>query len=131
MKKYFIVLSAITSTLIVAALCLLKFGSEAFHLPILAAIPLYFMAVNGFLHYSVVTSLQKDMRTFDKNFLAFTVGSLFLHLIVLFVWSITHIASAKIFMLGFCVCYVVYLVTETVALVLLVQAKRKEYQSQQ
>ena len=125
MKKYTVALLALTIVLILVSFCTLWFGDNIFQ-PILALKPLYFAIITGLMHYGVVKSFYKDPRTFVKNFLGITVGSLFLHLCVLFIWSLTHLQTAKIFILGFCICYVAYLVFETVALVLIVRNARQD-----
>jgi hypothetical protein len=125
MKKYTVALLALTIVLILVSFCTLWFGDNIFQ-PILALTPLYFAIITGLMHYGVVKSFYKDPRTFVKNFLGITVGSLFLHLCVLFIWSLTHLQTAKIFILGFCICYVAYLVFETVALVLIVRNARQD-----
>lgn len=124
MKRYYISLILLTLVLIVASFCALWFGNNVFQI-IMPAIPLYFAVLTGLQHYAVVKSMYKDPRTFVKNFLGITVGTLFLHLVVLSVWSLTHIVEAKYFIIAFCICYVAYLVFETIALILLVKSKQK------
>jgi hypothetical protein len=124
MKKYTVSLIVLTLVLVVASFCTLWFGQNIFQ-PILAVVPLYFAVITALMHYGVVKSFYKDPRTFVKNFLGITVGSLFLHLCVLFIWSLTHIQTAKVFIIGFCICYVAYLVFETVSLVMVVRKARK------
>jgi threonine/homoserine/homoserine lactone efflux protein len=89
-------------------------------------LPLYFAVVTGLQHYVVVKSLYKDPRSFVKNFLGVTVGSLFLHLVILCLWAFTHMTTARTFIIAFCICYIVYLAFETIQLVLLVRRKRNE-----
>jgi len=125
MKKYALSLLVLTLVLVVASLFLLWFAPASFQ-TILALLPLYFAVITGLIHYGVVRSFYKDPRTFVKNFLGLTVGSLFLHLCFLFIWSLTHIPSAKIFIIGFCICYVAYLVFETLALLLVVRRARRD-----
>ncbi|MCQ2260671.1 MAG: hypothetical protein MJZ77_04675 [Bacteroidales bacterium] len=124
MKRYYIALIALTAVLILASFCTLWFGGDAFQ-TILPFLPLYFGIITGLQHYAINKSFYKDPRTFVKNFLGLTVGSLFLHLVVLFIWAFTHAATAKIFILAFGICYVAYLVFETIALILLVKSKQK------
>ena len=125
MKKYYISLIAVTILLVLAAFCTLRFA-QGIYQNIMPAIPLYFAVVTGLQHYVVVKSLYKDPRTFVKNFLGLTVGTLFLHLVILCTWSLTHIPQARTFILAFCICYIVYLAFETVALILIVRNKRKQ-----
>ncbi len=125
MKRYYITLIIITLLLVLAAFCTLWFADGIFQ-TILPFLPLYFAVVTGLQHYVVVKSIYKDPRTFVKNFLGLTVGSLFLHLVLLCLWAFTHIPTARTFILAFCICYIVYLAFETVALVLLVRRKRNE-----
>lgn len=127
MKKYSVALLLLTLVLEVVVFCTLWFGNGVFQ-TIMSAIPLYFAVITAFMHYTIVKSLYKDPRTFVKNFLGLTVGSLFLHLLVLCVWSFTHMVSAKMFILAFGIGYVAYLVFETIALVLIVKRKRDSNQ---
>lgn len=125
MKKYYISLILITIVMVLAAFCTLWFANGIFQ-TIMPLIPLYFAIITGIQHYAVVKSFYKDPRTFVKNFLGLTVGSLFLHLFILCTWSLTHIPQARTFIIAFCICYVVYLAFETIALVLLVKNQRKQ-----
>ena len=125
MKRYYISLIIVTIILVLAAFCTLWFADGLFQ-TILPFLPLYFAIITGLQHYVVVKSLYKDPRTFVKNFLGLTVGSLFLHLVLLCLWAFTHISTARTFILGFCICYIVYLTFETIQLVLLVRRKRNE-----
>ena len=125
MKRYYVSLIIITIVLVLAAFCTLWFAEGIFQ-PILPFLPLYFAVVTGLQHYVVVKSLYKDPRTFVKNFLGLTVGSLFLHLVLLCLWAFTHIPTARTFILAFCICYIIYLAFETIQLVLLVRHKRNE-----
>ena len=93
---------------------------------IMPFIPLYFAVITGLQHYAVVKSFYKDPRTFVKNFLGLTVGTLFLHLVVICTWSLTHIPEARTFILAFCICYIAYLTFETIALILLIKQQRKQ-----
>ena len=125
MKKYYISLILITIVMVLADFCTLWFANGIFQ-TIMPLIPLYFAIITGIQHYAVVKSFYKDPRTFVKNFLGLTVGSLFLHLVILCTWSLTHIPQARTFIIAFCICYVVYLAFETIALVLLVKNQRKQ-----
>ncbi len=125
MKKYYVSLILLTIVLIVAAFCTLWFAQGVFQ-TIMPFIPLYFAVITGLQHYAVVKSFYKDPRTFVKNFLGLTVGTLFLHLVLLCLWAFTHIPTARTFILAFCICYIVYLAFETIQLVLLVKRKRNE-----
>lgn len=123
MKKYYLWLVVLTLVLVVAAFCTLWFGQGLFQ-PVFAAIPLYFAVVTGLQHYAVVKSFYKDPRTFVKNFLGLTVGCLFLHLLVLCLWAFFHIPTARPFIMAFGIGYILYLLYETLALILLVKSKR-------
>lgn len=124
MKRYYIALIILTAVLVLASFCTLWFCPDNF-LTVLPFLPLYFAVITGLMHYAINQSFYKDPRTFVKNFLGLTVGSLFIHLVVLFIWAFTHTATAKTFILAFGICYVAYLVFETLALVLLVKSKQK------
>ena len=49
---------------------------------------------------------------------------------MLFIWSLTHIRTAKVFIIGFCICYAAYLAFETVALILVVRQARNDRDKQ-
>ena len=138
MKRYYIALVVMTLALVLATFFIMWFDRPLFQ-SILPAIPLYFAVITGLQHYVVVKSFYKDPRTFVKNYLGVTVGSLFLHLVVLCVWVFTHLGSdpataadrarqSKMFILFFGIAFLAYLVFETVCLILMVNRKRKESQ---
>jgi len=125
MKKYYISLIAVTILLVLAAFATLWFAQGLFQ-TIFPFIPLYFALVTGLQHYVIVKSFYKDPRTFIKNFLGLTVGTLFLHLVILSTWSLTHIPQARNFIVAFCICYIVYLAFETLSLILLIRGQRRQ-----
>ena len=125
MKRYYVALILVTIVLVLAAFCTQWFGTGLFQ-TVMPLLPLYFAVVTGLQHYVVVKSLYKDPRSFVKNFLGVTVGSLFLHLVILCLWAFTHMTTARTFIIAFCICYIVYLAFETIQLVLLVRRKRNE-----
>lgn len=127
MRRYFIGLVSLTLLLVVVSFVMVWCPScKAYYQVVLSALPLYFAVVTGLMHYAVVKSLHKAPRTFVKNFLGITIGSLFLHLAVLCIWTLTHLKGAKVFIVAFCVGYVLYLLYETVSLVLLVRRQQKQ-----
>ncbi|MCR4659047.1 MAG: hypothetical protein K5650_01990 [Bacteroidales bacterium] len=124
-RKYYAALLALTALLVVASLVVMWTAPQKFHY-IMPLTALYFAVVTGLQHWFVVTSAQKAPRTFIKNFLGATVGVLLLHLVVMALYMFTHTAVARLFIVGFCICYVAYLCFETTALVLYVKRKRNE-----
>ncbi|MCR5821487.1 MAG: hypothetical protein K6F85_01020 [Bacteroidales bacterium] len=124
-RKYYACLAALTALAVLASFVVLWVSPSNFH-TILPLTALYFAVVTGLEHWFIINSAQKDPRTFIKNFLGITVGVLFLHLVVMAVYLFTHTSVARIFIVGFCVGYIAYLVFETVALVLFVRNRRKE-----
>ncbi|MBR1850132.1 MAG: hypothetical protein IJ789_02040 [Bacteroidales bacterium] len=124
-RKYYALLVALTALLVVASFVVQKQAPQNF----IVALPLtalYFAIVTGLQHWFVVNSTKKDPRTFIRNFLGATIGVLFLHLVVMATYMFTHMAQAKIFVVGFCIGYAAYLVFETVALILFVRNARKK-----
>lgn len=124
MKKYFVSLLSLSLLLVVISFVVL-WTAPAFFLPVMPLMVLYFAVVTGFMHFTVVKAAYKDPRTFIKTFMGFTVGTLFLHLIVLAAYMFTHLEQAKRFVLCFCICYVIYLVFETVTLAITVKHLKK------
>ena len=126
MRRYYLILVVLTLLLTAVVwwvnMRVPALGSQH---SILYVLPLYFAVVTGIQHYVVANSLKKDPRTFIKNFLGLTVGTLFLHLVVLSLWAFTHIPTAKPFIIAFGIGFVVYLFFETLMLVLLVRKHKK------
>lgn len=126
MRRYYLILVVLTLLLTAVvwwvSMRVPALGSQH---SILYVLPLYFAVVTGIQHYVVSNSLKKDPRTFIKNFLGLTVGTLFLHLVVLSLWAFTHIPTAKPFIIVFGIGFVLYLVFETLMLVLLVRSHKK------
>lgn len=126
MRRYYLILLVLTLLLTaVAWWANTHLSTLDSQFPILYALPLYFAVVTGLQHYVVANSLKKDPRTFIKNFLGLTVGTLFLHLVVLSLWAFTHILTAKPFIFAFGIGFLLYLVFETLMLILLVRNNRK------
>lgn len=128
MKRYFILLVALTAVCVIATFIPLWCGATWFT-GILPVIPLYFGFLTGTQHYLTIQSTQKDPRVFVKNFLMLTVGVLLLHMLVIVLWTFTHLATlsaTKMFLLLFCIGYIVYLTFETIALVRFVRQQRKQ-----
>lgn len=124
MKRYYISLVALTLLLAVISIIALQ-GGQGF-MPILPLTALYFAIVTGVQHYIVVKAFDKSPRAFVKNFMGVTVGTLFLHIIAFAIYLLTHPQQAKVFAIGFCIAYAVYLVFETTSLALLIQRRRKQ-----
>jgi len=124
MKRYYIILAVLT-LLLAAVAWWVQFSILNSQFSIFLALPFYFAVVTGLQHYVVANSLKKDPRTFIKNFLGLTVGTLFLHLVVLSLWAFTHIPTAKPFIIAFGIGFVIYLAFETLMLVLLVRSHKK------
>lgn len=128
MRKYTIALLATTGVLTLVSLLPMWFNPAHFA-TILPFIVLYFAVVTFFEHYFIVRSAHREARTFIKNFLGLTVGTLILHLGVMIVYMFTHMhdaMTAKLFLIAFCIGYLVFLVFETTALVLLAKNLRKQ-----
>lgn len=126
MKRYYISLLSLTAVLVAVAFFALHGGP--WYLPILPITAVYFCIVTGIQHYIVIKAFNKSPRDFVKSFMGVVVGTLFLHLIVFAVYMFTHIPQAKIFAIGFCIGYAVYLIFETTCLALTVSRKRQKQQ---
>lgn len=127
MRRYFLFLLVLALVLTVASFAVLWIAPEKYHsfMPLLV---LYFTVVTGLQHFFALQAAKKDARTFIKVFLGLTVGTLFLHLIVLTAYMFTHLhtaLTAKHFLIVFCIGYSIYLVFETTALLLLVKKRQK------
>lgn len=134
MKRYFIHIIILTLILVTASFILLWSGSENYS-SLIPIFVLYFAVITAIQHNVVTRSMLKDPRTFVKNFLGISVGTMMLHLVVVFAYAISQIKSAnqahnaKLVIVSFCILFVVFLAFETIELVLFVR-KYKEPNSQ-
>lgn len=134
MKKYFIQIIILTLILVIASFILLWSGSENYS-SLIPIFVLYFAVITAIQHNVVTKSMLKDPRTFVKNFLGISVGTMMLHLVVVFAYAISQMKSAnqahnaKIVIVSFCILFVIFLAFETIELVLFVR-KYKEPNSQ-
>lgn len=121
MHRYYILLAALT-VILIAILSLLKGEGVPLWLPF------WFAALTGIQHFFVVRSLYRSARRFVQIFLAVTVASLFLHLTILAAWLLTHTSQVRNFTIAFAIGFALYLVFETIALVITVNKEKKKRQ---
>ncbi len=128
MRRYLSYLSITTLVLVIVSFAVMLFNREHFLLamPLLA---LYFGVLTGLQHLVVTKSMNRSPKTFVQVFLASVVAVLFIHIVVLAAYILSHPTHAHLFTLAFCVGYVVYLVFETMALVLFVKRERNRRKS--
>lgn len=124
MKRYYIALVVVALVLALASFVVMWTAPERF-LTVMPLLALYFAAVTGVQHWLVVKSMYQSPRRFVQFFLATTVGTLFLHLVVFAAYLFTHTQQAKLFAIAFCIGFAVMLVFETVSLVLLINREKK------
>ena len=129
MRRYYIALVAMALLLALASFVVMWTAPQAF-LPIMPLLALYFAVVTGVQHYIVLKSMYQSPRRFVQVFLATTVATLFVHLVVFAVYLFTHTAHAKPFALAFCIGFAAMMVFETTAMVLTISNERKKNQQQ-
>lgn len=127
MKRYYISLVAITLALTLVSFLIMWFAPQSY-LPVMPLLALYFGVVTGVQHWVVCRAMYKSPRAFVQIFLGSIVAVLLLHIVVLIIYLLSHVAQAKLFGIAFCIGYVVFLVFETVSLVLFVDRQRKNRQ---
>lgn len=127
MRCYYISLVVVALVMAIASFVVMWVAPECF-LTVMPLLALYFAAVTGLQHYFVVKSMYQSPKRFVQLFLALTVASLFLHLVVFATYLFTHTAHAKLFAIAFCIGFAVMLVFETLSLVLLINHERKNRQ---
>lgn len=127
MKRYYISLVAITLALTLVSFLVMWFAPQSY-LPVMPLLALYFGVVTGVQHWVVCRAMYKSPRAFVQIFLGSIVAVLLLHIVVLVLYLLNHVAQAKLFAIAFCIGYVVYLAFETVSLVLFVDRQRKNRQ---
>ena len=123
-RKYLVWLLSITLILVLVSFVILGTAPGTFivSMPFLAV---YFCIVTGLQHLLVSKAMMRSPKTFVQIFLGTTVGVLFIHLVVLASFLLTHASQGRRFLIAFCIGYVVYLVFETTALVKLVEDEKK------
>ena len=129
MRRYYIALVAMALLLALASFVVMWTAPQAF-LPIMPLLAFYFAVVTGVQHYIVLKSMYQSPRRFVQVFLATTVATLFVHLVVFAVYLFTHTAHAKPFALAFCIGFAAMMVFETTAMVLTISNERKKNQQQ-
>jgi hypothetical protein len=129
MRRYYIALVAMALLLALVSFVVMWTAPQAF-LPIMPLLALYFAVVTGVQHYIVLKSMYQSPRRFVQVFLATTVATLFVHLVVFAVYLFTHTAHAKPFALAFCIGFAAMMVFETTAMVLTISNERKKNQQQ-
>ena len=127
MRRYYISLVAVALVLALASFVVLWVSPERF-LTVMPLLALYFAAVTGVQHYFVVKSMYQSPKRFVQLFLATTVATLFIHLVVFAAYIFSHIPQAKVFALAFCVGFATMLVFETVSLLLLIKKEKDNRQ---
>ena len=127
MRRYYIALVAMALLLALASFVVMWTAPQAF-LPIMPLLALYFAVVTGVQHYIVLKSMYQSPRRFVQVFLATTVATLFVHLVVFAVYLFTHTAHAKPFALAFCIGFAAMMVFETTAMVVTIGNERKKRQ---
>ena len=129
MRRYYIALVAMALLLVLASFVVMWTAPQAF-LPVMPLLALYFAVVACVQHYIVLKSMYQSPRRFVQVFLATTVATLFVHLVVFAVYLFTHTAHAKPFALTFCIGFAAMMVFETTAMVLTISNERKKNQQQ-
>ena len=128
MRRYFISLTVVTLLLVLLSFMLLWFAGDYF-IVAMPLVVLYFGVITAVQHLLVTRAAHKDPRVFVKTFLGSTVAMLLLHLVVMAVYMFSCAATARLFIIAFALCYVAYLVFETVALVRYVKDYQKEIEN--
>ena len=121
MRRYLLLLAALTAVVVVAFVLLLP------QLPLGSTLLLagYFCLVTALQHWAVTRSMQKDARRFVHLFLAITVASLFLHTAFLVIYLLSCPEHAQRFTLAFAFTFPAYLLFETTALVLHIRREKQ------
>lgn len=129
MKRYLTSLLLMTLALVLASFVVM-WAVPQHYLPVMPLLALYFGVVCGIQHWLVTRAMYRSPKTFIQVFLGSVVGVLFLHIVVLAAYLLTHTSQAHLFTLAFCIGYAVSLVFETVALVRFVNRERKKRMEQ-
>ena len=124
MRRYLVALLSVTLALTLVCFGV-RYAAPDRYMAVLPLLPLYFGIVAFVQHLLVTKAMRQSPRRFVQIFLATTVGTLFLHMVVIASYVFTHLQQAHTFTLAFGIGFAVYLVFETVALYLLVKRAAK------
>ena len=124
MRKYLIYLLVMTLALVLASF-IVMWAAPQHYLPVMPLLALYFGVVCGLQHWLVTHAMYRSPKIFIQMFLGSVIGVLFIHIVILAAYLLTHPTHAHLFTLAFCIGYSVSLVFETVALVRFVNRERQ------
>ena len=127
MRRYYLSLVVVTLVLVLASFVVMWTAPGSF-LTVMPLLAIYFAVVTGVQHYIVLKSMYRSPRRFVQIFLATTVATLFLHLVVFAAYLFTHTSQARPFAIAFCIGFATFLVFETAALVLHINREKKNRQ---
>ena len=122
-RKYLVSVLVMTLLMVLAAFAVMHL-LPAHYLPVMPLMALYFGIVVAFQHWVFTKAVYSSPKTFVQIFLGTTVGVLFLHLVVMVAYLLTHPQHAKLFTVAFLVGFVVSWVFETVAIVMFIKQSR-------
>lgn len=128
MRRYYISLIAVALVMVLASFVVMWTAPESY-LGVMPLLALYFAVITGIQHYIVVKSMYQSPKRFIQVFLAVTVATLFIHLLVLACYLFTHTHQAMSFTIAFGIGFAAMLVFETVSLVLLINREKKNRQN--
>ena len=124
MRKYLISLLVVTLAMVLAAFVVMWTAPQQY-LPVMPLLALYFGVICGLQHWLVTRAMYRSPKIFIQMFPGSVIGVLFIHIVVLAAYLMTHTAHAHRFTLAFCIGYAVSLVFETIALVQFVNRERQ------
>lgn len=125
MRRYLVFLLVLSIVMALAAFAVMWVAPEMF----IVAMPLlvlYFSVLTLIQHFLIVRGMSRSPKTFVQIFLGTTIGALFIHLIVIAAYVLSYFETWRPFLLAFAICFVVYLVFETVSLVRFVDNEKKK-----
>lgn len=128
MRRYYLSLVIMTLLMVLLSFIVMWTAPGQF-LSVMPLLALYFAAVTGVQHYFVVKSMYQSPKRFVQFFLALTVASLFLHMVVFAAYLFTHTQQAKLFAIAFCIGFAAMLVFETVSLVILINREKQNHKN--
>ena len=128
MRKYLTALLVMTLVLVLASFVVMWVAPQHW-LPVMPLLALYFGVVCGVQHWLVTRAMYRSPKIFIQMFLGTVIGVLFIHIVVLAAYLLTHPSHAHLFTLAFCIGYAVSLAFETTALVRFVNDERRRRQN--
>ncbi len=117
LKKYIINILAFSLIISIIALAVFYFWLPQFYLPVFPFLILFFVMVTIGVHLFLTKAGKRTIRQFSTFYMGSVTAKLFIYLIFLVAYALTHKEQAISFILTFFILYVLFTFFETYSLI--------------